>query len=116
MKQITLIIFISLFSVFVTVQAANVSVHKNEQTGLLTYTSESEGFSIELIQLLPDFVRAVYAKHDFPKSEIERIANYCVFGSIVKTPHSNSYTTKWLTGLTAMNKASYSRLKQNHNG
>ena len=84
MKQIKLKISLSLFLVIATVQAANDSVHKNEQTGLLTYTSESEGFSIELIQLLPDFVRAVYAKHDFPKSEIERIANYCVFGSIVK--------------------------------
>ena len=84
MKQIKLIISLSFFLVIATVQAANDSVHKNEQTGLLTYTSESEGFSIELIQLLPDFVRAIYAKHDFPKAEIERIANYCVFGSIIK--------------------------------
>jgi hypothetical protein len=43
--------------------AADVSIHKNERSGLLTWTSEDNGFSIELIQLLPDFVRAVYAKH-----------------------------------------------------
>ena len=67
-----------------SVQAANVSVNKNGQTGLLTYTSEDDGFSIELIQLLPDLVHAVYAKHEFPKSEIDRINTYCVFGSIIK--------------------------------
>ena len=66
------------------VHAADVSVHKNEQSGLLTWTSADDGFSIELIQLLPDFVRAVYAKHDFPRAEIEHIASYCVFGSILK--------------------------------
>ena len=67
-----------------TINAASISVHKNELSGLLTYTSEDDGFSIELIQLLPDFVHAVYAKHDFSKSEIDRINTYCVFGSIIK--------------------------------
>ncbi|MDH3342772.1 MAG: hypothetical protein OEM07_03525 [Gammaproteobacteria bacterium] len=66
------------------VNAGNSSVHKNEQSGLLTFTSEDDGFSIELIQLLPDFVHAVYAKHDFPQAEIDRINSYCVFGSIIK--------------------------------
>lgn len=67
------------------VYAANkVSIHKNEVSGLLTWTSEGDGFSLELIQLIPDFVRAIYSKHDFPASEVERIAGYCVFGSIIK--------------------------------
>lgn len=64
--------------------ASKLSVHKNEQSGLLTWTSEGDGFSLELIQLLPDFVRAIYSKHGFSKQEVERIANYCVFGSIIK--------------------------------
>lgn len=64
--------------------AATVSIHKNENSGLLTWTSEDEGFSIELIQLLPDFIRAIYAKHDFPDEEIERAASYCMFGTIIK--------------------------------
>lgn len=84
MNQITSVIYIGLFLAAFSVHAANTSVHKNEQTGLLTYTSEDDGFSIELIQLLPDFVHAVYAKHDFPQSEIDRINTYCVFGSIIK--------------------------------
>ena len=64
--------------------AANVTIHKNETSGLLSWTSEDEGFTIELIQLIPDFVRAIYAKHDFPDVEIERAASYCMFGTILK--------------------------------
>jgi hypothetical protein len=64
--------------------ASEVKVHKNENTGLLTWTVKDEGFQIELLQLLPDFIRAIYAKHNFPKDEIERAASYCVFGTILK--------------------------------
>ena len=59
------------------------TVHKNPDTGLLTWTAEAEGFRLELIQLLPDFVRAIYESHHFPATEIERIASYCVFGTVV---------------------------------
>jgi hypothetical protein len=68
--------------------AANVSIHKNENSGLLTWTSKDDGFSIELIQLLPDFIRAIYAKHHFPVEEVERAASYCVFGTIIKNTSS----------------------------
>lgn len=64
--------------------AADVKVHKNENTGLLSWMMDTNGFRIELIQLLPDFVRAIYAKHNFPKAEVEKIAGYCVFGTILK--------------------------------
>lgn len=74
------------------VMAANTSIHKNEVSGLLTWTSEDDGFKIELIQLLPDFVRAVYAKHDFPKEEVERAASYCVFGTILNNTSSQHLT------------------------
>lgn len=66
------------------VYAADVAVHKNETTGLLTWTINDNGFSLELIQLLPDFIRAIYAKHNFPDAEVERAASYCVFGTILK--------------------------------
>lgn len=66
------------------ISAATVSIYKNESSGLLTWRSDDNGFSIELIQLLPDFIRAIYAKHDFPKEEIERVAAYCMFGTILK--------------------------------
>jgi len=66
------------------VQAAEVTIHKNDASGLLTWTSKDNGFSIELIQLNPDFIRAVYGKRDFSVDEVERIAGYCVFGSIIQ--------------------------------
>ena len=98
MKQIKLqshlfFLCIMIFGSF-TAQAAKVSIHKNELSGLLTWTSEDDGFSIELIQLLPDFVRAVYAKHGIPAAEIERIASYCVFGSILKNTSQQRLTYK----------------------
>ncbi len=86
--------YISLCFVLLTVTfspaafSAKVTIHKNKITGLLTWTAEDEGFSIELIQLLPDFVRAIYAKHNFPKKEIERAAAYCMFGTILKNTSS----------------------------
>lgn len=67
-----------------SVSANTVRIHSNEQTGLKTWTVEDNGFQIELIQLLPDFVRAIYSKHDFPPEEVERVAAFCVFGTILK--------------------------------
>ncbi len=64
--------------------AANITMQKNENSGLYSWVAESEGFSIELVQLLPDFVRAIYMKHDFPDDEVDEIAGYCVFGTIIK--------------------------------
>lgn len=64
--------------------ASEVTIHKNKVSGLLTWTVIDEGVSIELIQILPDFVRAIYGKHNFKKQEIERVASICVFGTIFK--------------------------------
>jgi len=76
--------------------ATQVSVHKNETSGLLTWTAEDKGFQIELIQLLPDFIRAIYKKHNFPDAEVERAASYCVFGTILKNTSNQlmSYRVK----------------------
>lgn len=82
LRQIVITVFI--FAVTINSPAAIVSVHKNETSGLLTWTSEDTGFSIELIQLLPDFIRAIYSKHNFPADEVERAASYCMFGTILK--------------------------------
>jgi hypothetical protein len=64
--------------------AANISVQQNEASGLYSWVAESEGFSIELIQVLPDFIRAIYMSHDFPQKEVDEIAGYCVFGTVIK--------------------------------
>jgi len=75
---------ITLFLMSISGHAKEVSIHENKASGLLTWTAKEEGFSIELIQLLPDFIRAIYAKHNFPKEEVERAASYCMFGTILK--------------------------------
>lgn len=64
--------------------AAEQTLHLNEDNGLYTWTSVGDGFSVELIQVVPDFIRAIYGKHAFPKAEIEDIATYCVYGSVIK--------------------------------
>jgi hypothetical protein len=76
--------FICLCLLHTQIQAAEVTIHKNNESGLLTWSSKDDGFSIELIQLNPDFVRAVYSKHGLPADAVERIASYCVFGSIIQ--------------------------------
>ena len=78
------VVMVALLINITTVAASNVTIHKNETTGLLTWTAEDTGFSIELIQLIPDFIRAIYAKHNFPAEEVERAASYCMFGTILK--------------------------------
>ena len=80
--QLLIVICLSVFHT--QVQAAEMTVQKNSVSGLLTWTSNDDGFSIELIQLLPDFVRAVYDKHGLPADEVERIAGYCDFGTIIQ--------------------------------
>jgi hypothetical protein len=79
-----LLIMICLCLLHTQVQAAEVTIRKNDASGLLTWTSKDDGFSIELIQLLPDFVRAVYGKHGLPADQVERIAAYCDFGTIIQ--------------------------------
>lgn len=64
--------------------APRVTLHHDPETRLITWTVEDTGFGIEFIQLMPDFVRAIYSKHDFPGEEVEDIAGYCVFGTILK--------------------------------
>ena len=64
--------------------AADISTQQNKETGLYSWVAESDGFSIELIQLLPDFIRAIYMSHDFPAAEVDDIASYCVFGTVIK--------------------------------
>jgi hypothetical protein len=79
-----LLIMVCLCLLHTQVQAAEVTIRQNNASGLLTWTAKDDGFSIELIQLLPDFVRAVYGKHGLPADEVERIAAYCDFGTIIQ--------------------------------
>ena len=53
-------------------------------TGLASWKTPEQAFSLELIQILPDYVRAVYASRGLPRSVIDKVSSYCVFGTIVR--------------------------------
>ena len=58
-------------------------------TGLKSWKSVSNGFSLQLIQLHPDYVKAVYDSRGLPKKLIDGILEYCVFGTIIKNESDN---------------------------
>lgn len=61
----------------------------NPDTGLSSWKAGDAGFSLELVQVLPDYVRASYASRGLPQTIIDRVSSYCVFGTILKN-HSGS--------------------------
>jgi hypothetical protein len=62
--------------------AATVQKSEIEGTGQLVWKVEDNGFSLELMQLAPDYVRAFYASRNRPQELIDSISVYCVFGSV----------------------------------
>lgn len=62
--------------------ALDIQPSRNPDTGLLTWTNTDRGFHLELQQLPPDYIRAVYEAQGFPAALIEGIAEYCVFGTV----------------------------------
>jgi len=67
--------------------------HQDKNTGLLSWQQLEPGFSMRLIQLLPDYVAAVYGARGLPPAIVEIMAGYCVFGTIVRneSQHPVSY-------------------------
>jgi hypothetical protein len=63
---------------------AGVSHYVDPRTGLSSWKAQEQGFSLELMQILPDYVRAVYASRGLPSELIERVVKQCVFGTIVR--------------------------------
>ena len=56
----------------------------NPDTGLSSWEVTAPSFSLELVQVLPDYVRAVYASRGLPQAIIDKVSSYCVFGTILK--------------------------------
>lgn len=63
--------------------ADDVQQYRDPDTGLLSWKAQHPAFSLQLIQLLPDFVAAVYSSRGLPAQLIEGVNKYCVFGTIV---------------------------------
>ncbi len=63
--------------------AAEVQQHRDADSGLLSWSVEEVGLSLQLVQMLSDYVAAVYSSRGLPPAVLESIADYCVFGTIV---------------------------------
>jgi len=72
-------------------------------SGLARWQSQGHGLSLELIQLLPDFVRGVYEARGLPPDLGQEMADYCVFGGIVRneTQRALSYDMRLWRARTA---------------
>ena len=64
--------------------AGDVQRYKDPATGLISWKIQEPGLSLQLIQLLPDYVTAVYSARGLPPSLVKTMASYCVFGTIIK--------------------------------
>lgn len=63
---------------------AAVETFSDENSGLLSWKAQHPGFSLQFIQLLPDYVRAVYGARGLPPEVVDLMASYCIFGTIIK--------------------------------
>lgn len=57
---------------------------RDPETGLLAWKKVDNGFSLELIQLLPQYVAAVYSSRNLPPAVVDSMRDYCVFGSVAQ--------------------------------
>lgn len=63
---------------------AEIARHVNPETGLLSWKSSGDALDFELLQVLPDYVRAVFSTRGLPKPVIDKVSSYCVFGTILR--------------------------------
>jgi hypothetical protein len=64
--------------------AANeVQEYRDPETGLMSWRVQQPAFSLQLVQVLPDYVAAVYSSRGLPPALIERMRAHCVFGTIL---------------------------------
>lgn len=64
--------------------AGQTVVMENPETGLKSYKRVEGGFSLELVQLLPEFVQATYASRDLPPAIYDSMKGYCIFGTVAR--------------------------------
>lgn len=73
-----------LLSPAVTATAAETVVTENAETGLKSWKKSDRGFSLELVQLLPEFVQATYSSRDLPPALYDSMRGYCIFGTVAR--------------------------------
>ncbi|WP_310447424.1 hypothetical protein [Thiobacillus sp.] len=66
------------------VHAAELTQNRDPESGLLAWKKVDRGFSLELIQLLPEYVAALYSSRNLPPAVVDSMRGYCVFGSVAQ--------------------------------
>ena len=89
-RLVSAVLLVSI-SVAASANAATTS-HRNAKSGLLTWTNTQDGFSLSLQQLTPDNVRAIYEGMGASPANVDRIANYCVFGTDARNNAGSAIT------------------------
>jgi hypothetical protein len=69
-------------------RAGTLIEHVDPDTGLRSWKVGDQAFSIELVQVLPDYVRAVYSARGLPREIVDEVSSYCVFGTIIRNTTS----------------------------
>jgi hypothetical protein len=78
------LILLPVLLVAAAAHAGKVVEEINPVSGLSRWHTEGQDFSVELIQLIPDFVRAVFDSKGLPVEIIDAVSSYCVFGTILR--------------------------------
>lgn len=55
----------------------------NPESGLSSWQTTGDALSLELVQVVPDYVRAVYSARGLPQEIVDAVSSYCVFGTIL---------------------------------
>jgi hypothetical protein len=74
------------------VTADEVQQYRDPDTGLMSWRVQQPGFSLQLVQMLPDYVAAVYSSRGLPPELIERMRAHCVFGTILTNDSDTTLT------------------------
>jgi len=69
---------------FASAAVAGTVQNTNPNNGLSNWQSEGTPFSLQLLQLMPDTVRAIYSNKGFPPDLVEEMASYCTFGTVIR--------------------------------
>jgi len=86
----SLCISLLLLVIYNNAMALEVSPTKNPDTGMLSWLVDEPKVSLKLIQLLPDYVTAVFSSRGLPPQVVDTLKDYCVFGTIIKNKSSGT--------------------------
>lgn len=81
MSKFILLVFLSVLYV---PTIADTNQNKSPALQQSKWKTVSHGFSLEMVQVKADYVRAVFLARGLPADVVEKISQYCVFGNIIR--------------------------------